>query len=265
MNDIHYTVIKAILHEETEKGLRQVHPLVVNEKDGSIMVFVPAGEFEMGDGENTNCPRHRVYLNAYYIGVYAVTNRQYAEFVKETGHPAPEQSDWGMTPIWENGRCPDDKLDHPVVCVSWHDATAYVKWAGCKLPTEAQWEKAARGPLGFKYPWGNQFDEEKCRNYKNRGSGTTCPVWGCPEETSGYGTCNQSGNVWEWCWDWYDEKYYKKSPLENPKGPHRGSYRVNRGGSWWDHDPTNLRAAYRDRYHQGSRYGNRGFRLMRTA
>jgi formylglycine-generating enzyme required for sulfatase activity len=172
MNDIRYTAIQGIFHEETEKGFRPVPPLVLNEKDGSIMVLVPAGEFEMGDGDSSNCPKHKVYLDAYYIGVYAVTNRQYQQFVKKTKHRPPEKAGYG-TPIWNNGRCPKDKLDHPVVCVSWEDAAAYAKWAGCELLTEAQWEKAAHGPLGFKYPWGDQWDEGKCRNDKNKGSGTT--------------------------------------------------------------------------------------------
>jgi formylglycine-generating enzyme required for sulfatase activity len=216
-------------------------------------------------------PKHKVYLDAFYIGVYAVTNRQYTEFIRETGHRAPDKSKCGGTPIWKNGRlwkngrCPDDKLDHPVVCVSWHDATAYAKWAGCELPTEAQWEKAARGPLGFKYPWGNRFDEGKCRNCKNKGSDITCPVCGYPEGASGYGTCNQSGNVWEWCRDWYDEKHYGKSPRENPEGPDRGSSRVLRGGSWEFAVPTILGAANRYRYDPGVRINDRGFRIMRAA
>ena len=228
------------------------------------MVLVPAGEFEMGDGEDDICPKHKVYLDAYYINVYAVTNRQYGRFIQVTGHRAPEKADFG-DPVWRNGRCPEGKLDHPVVCVSWDDAMAYVRWAGCGLLTEAQWEKAARGPLGLKYPWGNEWDKHKCRHYNNRGDETTCNVWRHGQGVSGYGTYNQSGNVFEWCRDWYDSEYYGKSPRENPPGPAKGSFQVRRGGGWRNFDPSSLRAARRCGILPDYRYDYQGFRLVRAA
>ncbi len=239
--------------------------LAVNRKDGSVLVYVPEGEFEMGDGRESNCPPHRVFLSAYWIGVYCVTNAQYLKFVEATGQRAPDQSDWSdVPPIWKGRRFPKEKAGHPVVCVSWDDAVTYAKWAGCQLPTEAQWEKAARGPRGLVYPWGNDWGGTKCRHEKNKGSETTCPVYGYPQGISGYGTYNQSGNVWEWCADWHDNGHYGKSPGRDPGGPEGGSLRVYRGGCWWGAGPVDFRGAYRVGIVPGFRFVYLGFRLVRT-
>ncbi len=253
-----------ILRELGKGRYRIEHPLAVNARDGSVMVHVPAGEFEMGDGQGTNCPAHRVTLSAYWIGVYAVTNAQYLKFVEATGHRAPDKADYGQA-IWTGRGFPRDKADHPVVCVAWDDAVAYAQWAGCALPTEAQWEKAARGPKGLIYPWGNEWDASRCRNNTNKGSETTCLVSGYPGGVSGYGTYNQSGNVWEWCADWYEYRYYGKSPARDPRGPEGGSNRVRRGGGWGYGDPELFRGALRFRWEPGYRYGYLGFRLVRPA
>ncbi len=241
-----------LIVEDPERGYRQVRPLVRNVKDGSVMVLVPAGEFEMGDGRDADCPKHRVSLDAYYIGVCCVTNAQYARYVEEV-----ESRKWKV----ESGR-----EDHPVVNVSWDDAAAYAKWAGCALPTEAQWEKAARGPAGLVYPWGNKWDEKKCRNDKNKGSGTTCAVWEYPAGASGYGTLNQSGNVLEWCWDWYGRESYTEAWAgRNPEGPSMGAFRVIRGGGWRGGGASACRGARRLWFLPVGRDGARGFRLVRTA
>jgi formylglycine-generating enzyme len=231
------------------------HRLAVNRKDGSVMVYVPAGEFEMGDGKFDNCPKHRVFVSAYWIGVYAVTNGQYLQFMQATKHRAPDNQVHR-----EAG-----KVVHPVTDISWDDAVAYAKWAGGALPTEAQWEKAARGPAGLIYPWGNDWDASRCRHDKNKGSERTCPVTGYPGGVSGYGSYNQSGNVWEWCADWYGNDYYGKSPARDPRGPEGGSYRVYRGGCWWSGVPEGLRGAYRCWGEPGIRYDDRGLRLVRPA
>lgn len=233
---------------------------VINPKDGSILVRIPAGGFEMGGGRNRDNPKHIVHLDTYYIGVVAVTNRQYKVFVDETGHRPPDKATWGA-PIWKGKSYPLEYADHPVVCVSWDDAAAYSNWAGLNLPTEAQWEKAARGPLGLIYPWGNELDESKCRNNSNKGSGTTSPVYEYSTGASGYGTYNQSGNVWEWCSDCYGSDYYDISPQTNPRGPSLGSYRVVRGGSW-DDIADWCRSAYRSDYNPSCRDGNLGFRCV---
>ena len=239
-----------------EKRLAPLDRSVITlEKDGSELLLIPAGEFEMGDGKDDNCPKHPVFLDAYYIGKYCVTNAQYARFVSETGHRPPNNGFWN-TP---------EKAEHPVTNLSWDDAMAYAKWAGCDLPTEAQWEKAARGPSGYIYPWGNEWSESKCRNQKNRGSETTAPVHTYTDGASGYGTIQQSGNIREWCSDWYSSDYYKSSEASrNPRGPSTGSGRVRRGGSWGTGDPSIFRGTYRSGDTPSCRCNFMGFRLVRT-
>ncbi len=228
--------------------------LAVNRKDGTVMVYVPEGEFEMGDGKDSDCPKHRVHLSAYGIGVYCVSNAQYLKFVEATGHRAPDNHIYRQS----------GKAAHPVTDVSWDDAVAYAKWAGGELPTEAQWEKAARGYKGLIYPEGSDWDAGKCRNRGNKGNETTCVVQGYAQGVSGYGTYNQIGNVWEWCADWFDSGYYGKSPGRDPRGPEGGSYRVLRGGGWWGVDPVIFRGAHRNRDDPGRRLDYRGFRVVRT-
>ncbi len=246
----------AKLWREFEPGrFRVEHPLAVNPKDGSVLVYIPAGGFEMGDGQGENCPKHRVELSGYWIGVYAVTNAQYLKFVQATGHRAPD-----------NSRHRESGLaDHPVTDVDRNDSVAYAKWAGCELASEAQWEKACRGPLGLMYPWGKEWDANKCRNVRNTGNEQTSAVHGYSGGVSGYGTYNQSGNVWEWCGDWYAGEYYGKSPAKDPRGPSGGSYRVLRGGCWGYDGPGDFRGAYRSRRDPGHSYDYRGLRLVRTA
>ena len=152
-----------------------------------------------------------------------------------------------------------------MVCVSWEDAQAYARWAGCELASEAQWERACRGPLGYAYPWGEAWEEHRCRHAGNNGNETTSAVYGYPTGVSGYGTYNQSGNVWEWCTDWYADTYGATSPTEDPAGPATGSARVRRGGSWGRDGPDGCRAAYRRWNSPGNRYVYQGFRLVRTA
>jgi len=253
----------SIAYERTPGILRLEYPLLRNLKDGSVLVRVPAGEFEMGDGNDSDCPKHRVHLSAYCIGVYCVTNAQYLRFVEETGHRVPDRADYG-SPVWSGRSFPQDKADHPVVCVSWDDAMAYAAWAGCALPTEAQWEKATRGPKGLVYPWGDEWDPGRCQHAVGRSAMGTCRVYDHPEGMSGYGMFNQAGNVLEWCRDWYQSGYYGRIPRADPMGPYTGSRRVDRGGSWRDGGASLFRGAYRDRGDPADRYVVRGFRLARA-
>ena len=197
---------------------------IINPQNDKEMLLVPAGEFVMGEGSDA----HQVYLDAFYISRYPVTNAEYKKFVDATHHPPPAH--------WQNGKIPPGKENHPVVNVSWNDAVAYAQWAGARLPTEAEWEKAASWDDIKKekrvYPWGKDFDASKCNTFES-GIGDTTPVGKySPQGDSFYGVADMAGNVWEWCADWYDENYYKNSPKENPKGPASGTERVLRGGSW---------------------------------
>ncbi len=244
------------------EGLR--NRIAVNALDGSVMVYVPEGHIDIGDDGKSDRPKHRVLLSAFWISVYTVSNAQYGRFVVKAKHRPPDVSNWsGAPPLWKGMRMSGDAVVHPVACVSWDDAQAYAKWAGCELPTEAQWEKAARGPKGVIYPWGDNWDAGRCRNSGSRGRQTTCPVAGYPRGVSGYGTYNQSGNVLEWCADWYAEDYYRHSPPGDPLGPPSGVARVRRGGGWRNSDPDDFRATYRDSCAPAFRYGNLGFRIVK--
>lgn len=226
-------------------------------RDGARMVLVPSGEFQMGApvGANRERPAHKVYLDAFYMDKREVTNALYGRFVRETGYKAPKCWD---DPEW-------NVPDRPVVGVSWYDAKAYAEWAGERLPTEAEWEKAARGGLEEQeYPWGNEF----ARGYANYAGvdgrdrwENISPVGRFPP--NGYGLYDMSGNVWEWCADWYDKDYYMSSPIRNPLGPGSGTYRVVRGGGWGSF-PSELRVAHRSSDYPTNGNYYRGFRCVVT-
>jgi formylglycine-generating enzyme required for sulfatase activity len=221
-------------------------------------------------------PRHRVLLDAYYVDRYEVTNALFERFVKATGHRTAAEREghgwvWRQTEwvkvdgaAWRTPSGPGSLAapTHPVVQVSWDDAEAYCRWAGKRLPTEAEWEKAARGAEGRIYPWGEAWDPAKAN-----GDGTvkaTSPVGSYPGGVSPYGVHDMAGNVSEWVADWYDKDYYQRSPQRNPKGPDSGQTRVLRGGSW-DHAPFGLRAAGRLHDPSGVYHVDLGVRCARGA
>jgi formylglycine-generating enzyme required for sulfatase activity len=217
-------------------------------KDGVRMVAVPAGEFTMGEKDGTDNPEHQVTLDGYWIDKNLVTVAQYQKFCEDSGRKMPDPPTWG----W--------KADHPIVNVSWDDARAYADWAGASLPTEAQWEKAARGTDGRKYPWGDEWDTGKLWSSADGKKSGTAPVGSFPEGASPYGALDMAGNVWEWCADFYGKDYYKNSPALNPKGPRYSEERVLRGDSWADSNEDNFRCAYRVRGDPAVRADNLGFR-----
>jgi len=211
------------------------------------MVLVPAGEFAMGslvgEGDINEWPQHTVTLSAYWIDNTEVTNEQYGKFLKylkRTGDHSKcfkgEPANKDHTPYgWTNAKRSGPK--HPVVTVDWYDAYAYAAWAGKRLPTEAEWEKAARGTDGRKYPWGNDWDDGKCNNVNREHNVLlrfdpmrTAEVGSYPAGASPYGCLDMAGNVYEWCADYYWECYYFCSPLENPTGLASGGVRAVRGG-----------------------------------
>ena len=227
--------------------------------DGGEMMLVPGGTFEMGnhfgEGVDDNFPVHTVKVDSFFMDKYEVTVGQFRQFIQETGY------DWDR--FWWKMSIFSPTDNHPIVYVDWHAATAYAKWAGKRLPTESEWEYAARGGLkGKRYPWGNNItkndanfhkywkDDDEYENnnrlttdWKDKWKYSTAPVGSF--EPNGYGLYDMAGNVAEWCHDWYQHDYYKVSPMDNPKGPETGNTKVSRGGHWYS-------------WHKGLRVYNRG-------
>lgn len=262
----------------------------------------PFGDGDPVDGE---APVHQVHLPAYRIDATAVSNADFARFVKATGHitdaeqfgisavfhlavdpSSPdvlhqvEAAPWWLAvreACWDHPEGPQSSIitrpNHPVVHVSWNDAQAYCRWAGKRLPTEAEWERAARGGLdGARYPWGDELlsrgawrcniwqGEFPRRNTLEDGYLTTAPVKAY--RPNGFGLWNTVGNVWELCADWFDPEYYRQSPAEDPRGPSSGERRVMRGGSYLCHDSycNRYRVAARSATTPESTTANVGFR-----
>ncbi len=190
----------------------------------------------------------RITVASFYLDEHEVTNKQYARFLRATSRKPPYN--------WVQGKMPEDRADFPVVDVSWDDAAAYCLWAGKRLPTEAEWERACRGLAeGSRYPWGDRAPTSEDARF----DGIDGPCKVCRTRRNYFGLCDIVGNVWEWCADWYDREYYEQAPASDPQGPKHGLYRVLRGGSWAD-VPKYLTCAYRSWARPGERSPNIGFR-----
>ena len=191
--------------------------------DGGTLVWVPSGKFMMGsnEGGSDQQPVHEVELDGFWIGQCEVTNAQYRDFWRAKGRTFRPDNSQGD--------------NHPVVYVTWQEAVDYCEHYGLSLPTEAQWEYAARGPQSLRFPWGNDWGKRKCCHDNNRGPrNRTFPVGSFPQGASPFGALDMTGNVFEWCAEWYGKDYYKEAPRKNPLGPSSGIAHVLRGGSW-DH------------------------------
>ncbi len=267
--------------------------------DNADMVLIPAGDFLMGspsgEGLTDERPQRAVFLRAFLIDRHEVTNARYEQFVKATGHALPTHPNPSIT-LWIDGRPFPGSDAHPVVNVSWHDAVAYCAWAGKRLPTEAEWEKAARGTNARLYPWGNEWsihkansasywagrtidfkdtlewkafwvDGEGARISRERGlkgEVLTLPVGSLPEGASPYGLLDMAGNVSEWVQDWFEPYYYLRAPRENPRGPDGKLLKVVRGGSWLK-PASSLRTTDRDYGFPDDHQSGTGFRCAKDA
>jgi formylglycine-generating enzyme required for sulfatase activity len=240
-------------------------PNSITDSKGVTMAFIPAGPFQMGSINNDSDeePIHTVILDAFYMDIYQVTNARYKECVHAGVCQAPSHTDsYTRNPYYGSSHYDN----FPVLYVSWNNALAYCQWRGAQLPTEAEWEKAARGKLEGKfYPWGNE--DPTCTLGANNGA----QLKGCiPNDTvavgsfapNGYGLYDMAGNVFEWVMDWYDANYYASSPENNPTGPSSGYYRVLRGGSFGN-EAIYLQAAYRVKGNPDFRSYAVGFRCSR--
>jgi len=282
---------------EHSAGPDDNHEPVINENLGDF-ALVAAGEFKMGDnfneGDSDERPVHTVYLDAYYIEKYEVTNGKYKEFINDSGYldstywTAGGFGDYGIQPnYWTNsiyrGGGIAGNENFPVVGISWYEAMAYCAWLSEKtgetyrLPTEAEWEKAARGTDQKRYPWGGNIDGS-CANYWDSGDpyedgltpvgfydGGTHKGFKTNDNSSSYGVYDMTGNVWEWCYDRYNIKYYAASPVDNPNGPLSGIFRVLRGGCWgtYYNYRSALRSARRYKSYPRNRFCVAGFRCVR--
>ncbi len=280
----------AVTVEPTAEPEPQAGDVRVRETDGMQMVYVPAGEFERGsDIFGNEGPILMVYLDEYWIDKYEVSNAQFEKFIRSSGYKTDAEkngsgrvytgSKWEekLGADWRHpsgaGSDLTGKENHPVVQVNWNDASAYCEWVGGRLPTEAEWEKAARGTDGRRFPWGNTFDGMRL-NYAdmnthfkwsdtsvNDGYADTAPVGSYPEGASPYGALDMAGNVQEWVADWHGE--YSSVEVRNPIGPSSGEERVLRGGAW-DCVDYSVRTSVRGAYYPDLRSNNSGFRCVRS-
>lgn len=231
-NKLHLGILPAALLLGLLVPSRLTLPERFNDWRGHQMALVPAGEFVMGsDFGSDERPRHNVFLSHYYIDIFEVTNAQYAAFLNSTHDSYTGTVLFQEADVWVI----DPAHAHlPVVEVDWFEANAFCRWRGAKLPTEAQWEKAARGTDGRLFPWGNSSYISPTRaNFANSNSGLV-RVGSFTDGTSPFGAMDMAGNVWEWVADWYQEDYYSQSPNRDPSGPSEGVLKVRRGGSVGD-------------------------------
>jgi formylglycine-generating enzyme required for sulfatase activity len=239
-----------------------------SETQDSPMAAVPAGNFSQGSNDNDSdeSPIQSVSLDEYQIDKYEASAQQFARFLNQNGNPDKKYMDENdESTVVKNGEAYQARAGYekrPASNVSWFGAEAYCKWVGKRLPTEAEWEKAARGTDGRKYPWGNQDANDKLAVYGKSDISSMKDVDSMLEGASPYGVHHMAGNVWEWTADWYDSKYYRKGNIKNPKGPDSGKSRVLRGGSW-SRGSASMRSSNRGNDKPAKRHGFDGFRCAK--
>ena len=234
-------------------------PAALLGQDGAPMVWVPAGEFTMGSeqGDDDEQPIHRVVLDSFYLDTFEVTNGRFAKFVAAIQSEPP----WGFA----DQETPVVQADRPVRWVTWLEATGYCLWAGKRLPTEAEWEKAARGPEGRTYPWGHDPPTAAHAVFGlTEGAETVSPIGNRSPGSSLYGVHDLAGNLYEWVTDWYDEAFYTRQSTHNPRGPVEGTTKVQRGGSYIN-GPYRLRSAFRTKGDPTEHDPHVGFRCAQDA
>jgi len=247
---------------------------------------IPGGEFLMGagDGDEDERPAHRVFVDTFHLSLHAITHEQYAEFVRATGHPSPAVrglprvvtpiSEAGFREIaaaytWRSIDPPPDRFRHPVTLVGFADAVSYCEWLSAtlgqavRLPTEAEWERAARGSLeGRRYPWGDDIDPSRANFLPDPGLKRhrgTRPVGSY--SPNAFELFDMAGNVWEWVADWYHADAYRNGNTHNPRGAEEATLRLVRGGSWVTHDVSQLRCAHRHKVPTDTYAYSIGFRV----
>ena len=247
-------------------AFRRTEWLIANKPDQTLFGLVPAGRYVVGGPEHfeSGCEPFPVQLSAYYLALHPVTNDQYRRFIAATSHPFPRCFRAGLPGerVWDRSTFPEDEKDHPVVGVRMEDALAYCDWAEVRLPTELEWEAAARGVEGNVYPWGPSWDRERCRHDENRRQETTAEIWSHGEGCGTFGHYQLAGNVWEWCADAYEPDAYKRYRRGDFSAP-KGRERVVRGGSWFNLTPEDFRTTFRLSLSPGEADRHYGFRVAR--
>jgi formylglycine-generating enzyme len=259
-----------------QQGVSSVTTPEINTED---MVYIEQGEFWMGSDENDSTvgtdekPKHKVYIDSYWIDKYEVTNGQYCKFLNDKGkdegdgqkwlHPGDKKGEGKIKKIGAKYIVVTGYENYPVTFVTWYGASSYAGWAGKRLPTEAEWEKAARGTDGRVYPWGNDWNKDKCANQESSSGRESKSAASYPGGTSPYGVMDMAGNVMEWCADWYGLYSISEGTIKNPKGPFYSYTKVVKGGSW-DDNYWVCRCAFRGNYSPDDYDNDIGFRCVKS-
>ena len=247
--------IDAVLQQTTDYS---AFDTIIGDEERT-MVLIPEGFFQMGsdNGDPDEAPQHLVFLSSFYIDQYEVSNASYTRFLNASGHAKP------FIPVFDDDPAKLLNPEQVAVAITWDSASAYCLWAGKRLPTEAEWEKAARGETARTWPWGNGFVRRNANiNGIEDGYQYTAPPGRFEGGRSPYGVYDMAGNAAEWVTDWYDEAAYASSSVTNPKGPERGNHRVVRGGSWAE-TAVNVRTTKRFAARQGRADSIIGFRCAK--